>query len=153
MGNLELKIPPPVVAATMLAAMWLLSRTLPRFDALGQARVAVAIGLAVLGVAVAGAGAIEFKRARTTVDPRRPAEASSLVTSGVYRMTRNPMYLGLTLVLLGWAALLSSPATLAGPAAFIAYMSRFQIRPEERILLDKFGGEYREYMARVRRWL
>ena len=76
-----------------------------------------------------------------------------LVTYGIYRITRNPMYVGLMLVLLGWAAFLASPVSLAGPVAFIAYITRFQIKLEERILLGKFGSEYKSYMLSVRRWV
>jgi protein-S-isoprenylcysteine O-methyltransferase Ste14 len=75
------------------------------------------------------------------------------VCSGAYRFTRNPMYLGLLLVLFGWAAALSSALTLAGPVIFAEYISRFQIKPEERALAALFGSQYEQYKRRVRRWL
>lgn len=153
MANLELRIPPPIVTVAILPVMWLLANTLPRVDALSQGRIPVAIGIAILGISFAGSGAMEFKRAQTTVNPRRPEGTSFLVTSGIYRLTRNPMYVGLMLVLLAWAVFLSSPVSLAGPVAFIAYITRFQILPEERILLGKFGSEYQNYKAKVRRWV
>ena len=83
----------------------------------------------------------------------KPQAASSLVIVGVYKLTRNPMYLGLSLVLLGWAVFLWSAWALLGPIVFIAYISRFQIAPEERVLATLFGAEYSAYKAKVRRWL
>ena len=82
-----------------------------------------------------------------------PASASSLVTSGVYGVTRNPMYVGLLFVLVAWASLLAAPWTLIGPLVFVAYISRFQIAPEERALSTIFGDAYSQYRTRVRRWL
>ncbi len=83
----------------------------------------------------------------------QPERTSALVTTGVYRITRNPMYVGLLLGLLAWAAGLSSPVSLAGPVAFIMAINRFQIEPEEKALLAKFGPEYETYKSAVRRWL
>jgi protein-S-isoprenylcysteine O-methyltransferase Ste14 len=109
--------------------------------------------IAVCGGALSAAGYIAFRRAQTTINPLRPANASSLVTSGIYRFSRNPMYLGLLLVLIGWALRLSSLPALAGPLIFLLYIRRFQIAPEEEALAARFGKAYSEYTARVRRWL
>jgi hypothetical protein len=94
-----------------------------------------------------------IQRAKTTINPFKPQNSTALVTSGVYRFTRNPMYLGLTLIVLGWATFLCSVWALAGPVLFVLYISRFQIEPEERILSAKFGAAYSDYVSRVRRWL
>ena len=153
MANLELRIPPPLVALATVLLMWLLSHTLPTTDALGTARIPIAIGLAIFGLAFAVSGATQFKRAQTTVNPRRPEGTSILVTDGIYRVTRNPVYVGLMLVLVGWAAFLASPVSLGGLVAFIAYITRFQIKPEERILLEKFGDQYQKYISGRRRWI
>lgn len=153
MANLELRFPPPFVALAAILLMWLLSHILPRTDALGSARIPVATGLAFLGIAFVVSGATQFKRMQTTLNPRRPEEASILVTNGVCRITRNPMYVGLMIILLGWAAFLASPVSLGGVVAFITYINRFQIMPEERILLEKFGDEYRKYLGSPRRWI
>ncbi|MNJ74873.1 hypothetical protein D3C77_718740 [compost metagenome] len=87
------------------------------------------------------------------VNPLKPASASALVTSGIYRVTRNPMYLGFALVLAAWTVFLASPFTLLGIAAFVLYIDRFQILPEERALHQLFGEAMDEYCARVRRWI
>lgn len=105
------------------------------------------------GGALAFAGKIAFGRAKTTINPLRPANASSLVTSGIYRFTRNPMYLGLLFVLVAWALYLSSALAFVGPYLFVLYIRRFQIAPEERVLAAKFGDAYSDYTSQVRRWL
>lgn len=133
--------------------MWPLSSLLPRVDASPSARLAPAIVIGLVGIAFSSAGAIAFRRSRTTVNPLHPERASSLVTCGVYRVTRNPMYVGMLLGLLAWAVGLASPISLAGPVAFIMYISRFQIGPEERVLRAKFGQQFEAYRSSVRRWL
>lgn len=153
MHALELRIPPPVVALLVAAAMWGISLVTPRVDVSAPMRLVVGIAIALAGVACAIAGIAAFRRARTTVNPLKPETSSSLVTSGIYRFTRNPMYVGLALALLGWAVFLSSPWSLIGPLAFVLYMNRFQIGPEERILLGMFGSAYSAYQGTVRRWL
>ena len=153
MGVLELKIPPPVVALLVGIAMWVASRTGPSIDLPFLIRAVTAIAIAMLGGGISFAGDMSFRRAKTTVNPMRPEKASSLVTSGIYRFTRNPMYLGLLLIVIAWAVFLSSPWALAGPVAFVLYVGRFQITPEERALSTKFGAEYSSYKSQVRRWL
>jgi protein-S-isoprenylcysteine O-methyltransferase Ste14 len=94
-----------------------------------------------------------FHRARTTVNPFKPTETSTIVTAGIYRVSRNPMYLGLLFLLAGWAIMLSNVAAVAMLPAFVAYMTRIQIQPEERALQAKFGSEFTDYKGSVRRWL
>jgi protein-S-isoprenylcysteine O-methyltransferase Ste14 len=113
----------------------------------------LAAAIALMGIAFSGAGVLAFRRARTTVNPTRPEEATRLVRSGVYRITRNPMYVGLSCLLVAWAVFLSSLWALLGPLAFVLYIGRFQITPEERALAKLFASEYAAYRAEVRRWL
>jgi protein-S-isoprenylcysteine O-methyltransferase Ste14 len=150
---LELKIPPPLVALLIGVAMWAIARASWHVQIAPNVQLTTSIALAVLGVVVAVLSSMAFKRVGTTVNPLKPDAASVLVTSGVYRHTRNPMYVGLATVLLGWAMYLGAPLAIVGPVAFVAYITRFQIIPEERVLSIKFGGEFAEYQARVRRWL
>ena len=109
--------------------------------------------LAAVGLGIGLAGVASFRRASTTVNPTKPGSVSRLVSSGVYRVTRNPMYLGLLLVLAGWAVFLSSAAALIVATTFVPTMNRFQIAPEERALAAIFGAEYAAYRNGVRRWL
>lgn len=153
MPALEAKVPPPLLALAIALAMWVVSRYTPGFELARPVRILVAGALAFVGAAFSASGIAAFRGARTTLDPMKPEAASSLVTTGIYRVTRNPMYVGLLFVLLAWAALLSSPWVLAGPVVFVAYMTRFQILPEERALMRAFGDAFITYKAGVRRWL
>jgi len=116
-------------------------------------RVGVALALLVIGQSISISGMMSFRRAKTTMNPIKPGAASSLVSSGVYRFTRNPMYLGLSVTLLGWAMFLSNPLALLAVPLFVLYINRFQIDPEERVLSSLFGAEYAAYKEKVRRWL
>lgn len=153
MQALEVRIPPPVVALLAAGAMWGLSRFAPLFDLPQSIRIAVAIAGALAGFGVSIAGIVSFRLAKTTVNPMKLDKTTALVRSGVYRQTRNPMYLGSVLLLVAWAAYLSSAWALLGPVAFVLYLNRFQIAPEERALAAKFGAPYADYRSRVRRWL
>jgi protein-S-isoprenylcysteine O-methyltransferase Ste14 len=133
--------------------MWLVARFSPALAVDLPGRIVAALALAVAGAVVALAGVAEFRRVRTTVNPLRPDRASALVTSGVFRWTRNPMYLGLALALLGWAAFLAHPLAALGVPVFVVWMSRWQIPREERALEALFGAEFARYRTRVRRWL
>ena len=153
MTRFELKIPPPVVALLVAGAMWAGGRFAPYLPVPRDIALLAAVALGLAGIIAAGAGVIAFRRARTTVNPTRPQEATALVGSGIYRLSRNPMYAGLLLVLAGWAVYLGSIWPFAGPIAFVVYMNRFQILPEERALSEKFGDAYAAYRSTVRRWL
>jgi protein-S-isoprenylcysteine O-methyltransferase Ste14 len=153
MQALDLKIPPPVVAALAGGAMWGISLAAPLIDAPGTIRNVAAAILALVGSSFAIAGMISFFLARTTINPTKPETTSCLVRTGIYRISRNPMYVGLLFVLVAWAVYLASAWALAGPVAFVLYMNRFQIAPEERALAALFGTEYSAYASTVRRWL
>ena len=153
MTALELRIPPPVLAGLFAFLMWLVARELPGLHMTLPGATFVAGALAAAGVILCLTGVLQFRLAQTTVNPLKPNAAASLVTSGVYRFTRNPMYLGLGVVLLGWAVYLANPATVIVIAAFIACITRLQIVPEERALDANFGAAFDAYRSRVRRWL
>jgi len=153
MRALELKIPPPVVAFLLAVAMWAVSSHNPSLPLSPPVRHLVTAALAVVGVTFDVLGLLAFRRSRTTINPLKPSKTSALVTDGVYRFTRNLMYVGLAFLLAAWAVHLSMLWPLFGPAFFIVYMNRFQISPEERVMQCMFGQEYANYTARVRRWL
>lgn len=153
MSSLDHKIPPPLVTLACAAAMWWVARYTPTLDIAGSVRIGLAIALLAAGLFVILGGIVSFRRARTTVNPLKPETASALVTCGIYRYTRNPMYLGMLILLLAWAAYLASIPALAGAIVFWLYISRFQIRPEEAALRELFGSAFTDYANRVRRWL
>ncbi|MDG9928023.1 MULTISPECIES: isoprenylcysteine carboxylmethyltransferase family protein [unclassified Pseudomonas] len=153
MGALENRIPPPLVATLIGVLMWVSARYLPGFELAFSWRLTLTLPVLLLGASVCLAGVLSFHRARTTVNPLRPEKASTLVDSGIYRYTRNPMYLGFATMLMAWALALASPLAMFGLVAFVLYMNRFQIAPEERALAILFGDEFSHYCSRVRRWL
>lgn len=150
---LENRIPPPLVVVLIGVAMAGLAWITPPVE-IGSNRQFVAGGLAVaLGVLVVIQGARTFWRNKTTINPVDIESASALVTSGVFGYSRNPMYVGFTAMLVGWAVCLAAPWALVGPVAFVLFTNRFQIIPEERVMQAKFGQAYEDYRAQVRRWL
>ena len=153
MRFLELRIPPPIVGLVVAIGIWALAHHSPVLQLPKIARLSVALALAATGAAVALGGVMSFRRARTTVNPLKPETSVTLVSTGVYSFTRNPMYLGMALVLVAWSAYLASPWSLVGPLLFALYITRFQIIPEERVLNRLFGEPFVEYRKRVRRWL
>ena len=153
MKALELKIPPPIVALLVGVAMWEIASVSPLLDIPLFIRKVIAGVLLLVGGTIAFPGFVALIRARTTFNSMKPKATSSLVTSGIYRFTRNPMYVSVLFILITWAVFLSSACALIGPVAFVLYINRFQIKPEERALAAMFGEAYAEYKGRVRRWL
>ena len=153
MKSLELKIPPPIVALLVGVAMWKIAKVCPSLDIPVLIREVTARALILVAAGIALPGFVALIKARTTFNSMKPKATSSLVTSGIYRFTRNPKYLSVLLKLIAWAIFLSSAWVLVGPIAFVLYINRFQIKPEERALARMFGTAYDEYKGRVRRWL
>ena len=153
MRQLELRIP-PLVLVLLIAGLMGLTASVTREVLLPMAVRSMAAAIVLgLGVTVVLAGAFGFRRAKTTVNPLQPSAATSLVTGGIYRFSRNPMYLGFLFCLCGWGLYLANLYTVTGPVIFVLYMNRFQIVPEERALDQKFGAHYQAYCRRARRWL
>jgi protein-S-isoprenylcysteine O-methyltransferase Ste14 len=150
---MQARVPPPAVMLLAALVVWGLRRAYPEMGVFIPGRRIVYGTLLALGLLVAVAGVVQFRRARTTVNPMKPDTASALVTDGIYRFTRNPMYAGDALILLGIVVFFSNPLGLAGVALFIAWMSLLQIPAEERALRARFGEAYDAYCRRVRRWI
>ncbi|UTV29752.1 methyltransferase family protein [Photobacterium atrarenae] len=149
---MHLKLPPPLLMLIALGGMYGLSEYWPlwRFSFWGQS--AVVFLFCFIGTLIGLAGVVSFAKVRTTVDPHRPRKTSALVTSGIYRFSRNPMYLGLVLLLFAAFFYFSALSGLIMIPLFILYMNNFQIQPEEGVLETLFGDEYRRYCQKVRRW-
>jgi len=146
-------VPPPVVVVIIGALMWAVDKYLAfgRFEFAFQTAVAgilLIAGLLLMLVAVAS-----FVAVKTTINPLRPSRASSLVTSGIFGLSRNPIYLGDLLVLAAFAVWLGNAVNAVLLCLFAWYITRFQIIPEERALTRIFGESYIAYCERVRRWL
>lgn len=150
---LENKIPPPIIALVSAMLMWVISTFSLDVGITFMTRIVLVIMFFLLGFFFIFLGLISFRRAQTTVDPMKPEAASSLVRTGVYRFSRNPMYIGLVLLLLALLIFLTSPLSIIGIIGFVLYINEFQIKPEEQALMKKFGREYTEYQLKVRRWI
>ena len=150
---MHLKVPPVAVAAVAAALMVGLSGVLPQFAIVFPYKNAIALAIFLAGLGIAVSGVVSFRHRETTVNPTRPSTASSLVANGVYRFSRNPMYLGLLLALAALGVYLTNPFVLVlGVAAFVLYLNKYQIEPEEQALLQLFGEAFIEYNKCTRRW-
>jgi protein-S-isoprenylcysteine O-methyltransferase Ste14 len=150
---LELRVPPVLVWLLFAVVAVGLRGLAPGLGYSSAWTPIAAAVLALVGLALALSGIVKFVRVGTTVHPTQPSRASRVVRTGIYRLSRNPMYLGLALLLAALATWLSHPLPFLAVPAFVLYMNRFQIRPEERALLEKFGEPYAEYLRTVRRWI
>ena len=153
MKALELKIPPALLMLIFGFLMWAIDQLLPMYKQVWTWHEWAARSVFLLALFFIVSGIVSFNKARTTVDPTQPQKASSVVTSGIYRLSRNPMYLGFLLMLLAFVFKLANPVTVVMLPLFIGYMNQFQIKPEERALTQLFGVEYVNYQQKVRRWL
>lgn len=146
-------IPPPLWTLIVATAMWALDHYVPVTLLFPIPWGRIGYGIIALSPIAPLAAVVQFRRARTTVNPHHPEAANTLVTHGVYAVTRNPMYLGLAVALLGWALVLGTLTPLAGPGLFVLIIERVQIRPEEHALYRRFGEPYAQYCLQVHRWL
>ena len=150
---LELKIPPVALVIFFAIVMWLGRAFAPGFNVQFPFRSIIAWLFGLLGVIIAASGVREFKRAKTTVNPTKPKSASSLVRTGIYSRTRNRMYLGFLLILVGWAIAMANLVAFVVLPGFVIYMNRFQINPEERALTLIFGEDFKAYCVEAGRWI
>ena len=153
MSALELKIPPVLITSLFALLMWLVSRLTPAIPISPELKITFLLLFTGLGAYVGLAAVASFRKANTTVNPLTPESISSLVVSGIFRLSRNPMYLALLLALTGWGLYLANLLSLLLTTGFIFYMNRFQIQPEERALEEIFGSEFNDYKKQVRRWI
>ncbi len=150
---MRLLIPPPVQGLIFGAAMWQLARLLPQFAMSFPGDRYVALVCLIIGVGMELIAVRAFFVAKTTVNPLKPENANKLVISGLYKISRNPMYLGLLIFLTGWAIWLGNPLNVGLLVLFVAYITYSQIKPEEAVLREKFGADYADYCRSVRRWI
>lgn len=153
MRALETRIPPPVVMLLLGSVAWVAAWCLPAFGFEVPVHTMIASTVAAIGLALNLLPKLAFRRARTTTSPLAPASTTSLVTSGIYRHTRNPMYLGHAVILLGWTIYLQNMVAFLAVPAFMLYISRYQIQPEEQALSARFPNAFATYIQRTRRWL
>lgn len=148
-------IPPPVVLLICGLLMWLADKWTPSLDFQIRSRMILFRIILFGGMCVLAAGVVNIIRRKTTIHPDRRSLAAStaLVTTGVFRYTRNPIYLGMAIILTAWVVFLESWLALIGVFVFIAFITQYQIRPEEVALEKIFGDVYVRYRKNVRRWI
>lgn len=148
-----MKVPPVVQTISAAALAWVLGHVVPLWYVEAHVSV-VAIGVSVaIALVFLGSALLRFRSQGTTVDPMNPNKAQSLVVTGIYKVTRNPMYVGFVCLLAAWCFYLGYLSTFLTLPVFVFVMTHFQIKAEERALEAKFGTDYTSYMRRVRRWL
>jgi protein-S-isoprenylcysteine O-methyltransferase Ste14 len=150
---MELRIPPVLLTMITAALMWLVAKITSPAPLTDHLKIIVTALFATTAAVIGIAGVVAFRKANTTVNPLNPNDCSSLVETGVFRLSRNPMYLALLTALTGWGLFLGSPWTLVLAVLFVLYMNRYQIRPEEQALEAAFGEKFLQYKRRVRRWI
>ncbi len=151
--KLNLKIPPVAQAIIAIIFICLLDQYLPLYQINFPFQKTMAAALMTTGLGIALSGVYAFRKSKTTVDPRTPEKASQLVIIGIYKHTRNPMYLGLTFILTSICVLLGTISTIFAIITFILFINKYQIIPEETALKKIFGNNYLQYLQSVRRWL
>ncbi|MEM9496055.1 MAG: isoprenylcysteine carboxylmethyltransferase family protein [Pseudomonadota bacterium] len=150
---MKLLIPPPIQFLVCGGGAWLLARALPALDFSASVLLGAGWSLIAAGAAILVVSVLMFFKAKTTVNPHAPDRTKTLVRHGLYRFSRNPMYLAMALLLIGGAALLQNGAAFAGPVMFVLAVTYLQIMPEEKALREKFGDDYADYCRRTRRWI
>jgi protein-S-isoprenylcysteine O-methyltransferase Ste14 len=151
--RLELKVPPLVWALFFALLMKGCTVWLPGYSIhlpFAKYFAPILIGL---GLSLTTAGIQAVRRAKTTVNPMKPQSTTTVVDSGIYGVTRNPIYVGMMIVLIGWAVHLQNIGAFLMVGLFVATVTQLQIMPEERALEERFGEDYIDYRRRVPRWL
>ena len=148
---LNTKIPPPIVTILFAVLIFYFSDSFAYVDL--PFKKYISLFFVLLGFFITFSSARNFKKKETTVNPIKPEEASQLVTDGFFKITRNPMYLGMLLFLLGLSIYNGLIVGLVFLPLFVGYITFFQIIPEERAMIEIFGEDYKAYMKKVRRWI
>ena len=151
MKFLNTKIPPPIVTILFAVLIFYFSESFAYVDL--PFKIYISLFFVLLGFFITFSSARNFKKKETTVNPIKPEEASQLVTDGFFKITRNPMYLGMLLFLLGLSIYNGLIVGLVFLPLFVGYITFFQIIPEERAMIEIFGEDYKAYMKKVRRWI
>ena len=149
---MRLVIPPPVQGVIAAILMWAIAKFVPALNTPFNGSLNLALVVGAFGLAIEFMALFMFLQAKTTVSPLAPQKTETLVVNGLYKYSRNPMYLGLAFLLIAYAIWLSNPLSTLVILGFVRWITKFQIEPEEEILREKFGNEFIEYQDRVGRW-
>lgn len=150
---LKLKIPPPVYVLIFAMLMYFLAQYWPVLTLFSEPVTNIAYVFVVIGIALDLSAVSQFFRSKTTLNPIKPNNTQQVVSTGMYRISRNPMYLGMLFILIAWAIHLAVLTPFLLLPIFMLVLTVQQIIPEEKILTQKFGASYLQYKQQVRRWL
>ncbi len=148
--NLETKVPPPLITMVSILIIYLFEREFNFFE---DWNIYISIFFLVFGLMTIALAVFKFAKTKTTVDPTKPSKTSSLVISGIYRITRNPMYLGMLFLIISFTFYKLSLLGAIIIPSFIFYINKFQIEPEEHEMRKKFGENFDKYCKKVDRWI
>ena len=151
MIDIKTKFPPPLVALTFGFLINYTKNIFPKIEVKNE--FIFGSFMIISGLIIILSATILFKKYQTTITPLNPSNATKLITDGIYKFSRNPMYLGLLFVLLGISTILNPIGGLFLIPLFILYLNFFQIIPEENAMVDLFKDEFLEYKKSVRRWI
>ena len=150
---IELKVPPPIVVLIFGYVMWVLHRCFPVFHSHLHGGKVISISIAAIAIILGCLALSQFVQWKTTVNPMKINNASALITTGLFSISRNPIYIVDLLLLFSWVIWLGQWVNIALLPFFIIYLNRFQIEPEERVLKKIFGAKYEKYCSATRRWI
>ncbi len=151
MINIRTKFPPPLVALTFGFLINYTKNIFPKIEIKNE--IIFGSFMIIIGLIIILSAIILFKKYQTTITPLNPSNATKLITDGIYKFSRNPMYLGLLLMLMGISIILNLTGGVLLIPLFILYLNLFQIIPEENAMVDLFKDEFIDYKKNVRRWI
>ena len=151
MDKFKNKIPPTILTLLFLIFNYILSFNFLKIDI--PYKYFFTTLLLILGFYIIIRSSRLFAQAKTSIDPLRPFKSTSLITNDIYKYSRNPMYFGYLLIILGSLVYLGNVISIIVIPLFIFTFNFLQIIPEEEALKDLFGPNYDDYLSKVRRWI
>ena len=146
-----IKIPPPILVLILITSNYFSQNRLEIIYLPYKHSTSVLILL--VGSLILINPVFKFIKSKTTVNPVKFKKVNKLVTSGIYKYSRNPMYLGMILIIISTSIFYLNYISVVTPFIFYFWINRFQIKREEIFLKEKFGEEYLSYMSKTRRWI
>ena len=146
-----IKIPPPLIVLTLIISIYFSSKKIDLINMPLQLEISIFILSA--GILIFVNPVLQFIKSKTTVNPIQFEDVNKLVTSGIFKYSRNPMYLGMLMIVLSTSIFYLNIYSILTPLLFILWINKFQIKREEEFLIEKFGDEYLSYKKKTRRWI
>ena len=146
-----IKIPPPLIVLVLIVSIYFSSKKIDLINIPLQLEISIFVLSA--GILIFVNPVLQFIKSKTTVNPIQFEDVNKLVTSGIFKYSRNPMYLGMLMIVLSTSIFYLNIYSILTPLLFILWINKFQIKREEEFLIEKFGDEYLSYKKKTRRWI